>query len=93
MMRVENAETFALQALAWLASDEDLLGGFMGMTGLDHDQLRARAGDGEFLGAVLDYILSADTMVLDCAAALNCPPDQVVAARAALPGGAQVHWT
>jgi len=92
-MRPEQAETFALQALAWLASDDEMLGGFMGLSGLAPEELRSRAGDAEFLGAVLDYILSADAYVLALSDALNTKPDQVIAARIALPGGAQMHWT
>lgn len=92
-MTPEFAETFALQALAWLAADEDMLGGFLGMSGLAPDQLRSRAGEPEFLGAVLDYILSADDMVLALADAMGRRPEDVLAARLALPGGAEFHWT
>lgn len=92
-MTPDKAETFALNALAWLAADEELLGGFMGLTGLAFDDVRNRAGDAEFLGAVLDYILSDDSLVLALADAVQVAPEQVAAARISLPGGAQFHWT
>lgn len=92
-MNKEFSETLALQALAWVAADEDVLGGFLGQTGLDINDLRTRAAEPDFLGAVLDYILSADQMVLGLATALNIAPETVVSARAALPGGDSPHWT
>lgn len=89
----DTAETIALQALAWLAGQEDLLAVFMGATGADAQDLRAGTQDPAFQGAVLDFLLMDDDWVRafseDCALA----PERLAAARAELPGGAQVHWT
>lgn len=92
-MTPENAETIALNALGWIASDDDILGGFLANSGLGIDDIRSRAAEPEFLGAVLDYILSADEMVLAVAAQINIRPEAVLTARLTLPGGAQMHWT
>jgi len=89
----ESAETLALTALGWLAGNEDLLPVFMGASGLSEDDLRARAADPEFLGAVLDFLMMDDAWVMqfcDETATAYAAPGQ---ARAALPGGEQVHWT
>lgn len=87
------AETLALQALGWLASNEELLPVFMGSTGVSEADLRARASDPEFLGAVLDFLTMDDAWLLAFSEAAGVPPTDPVAARAALPGGNLPHWT
>ncbi len=93
MNRRENAETFALEVLAWVASQDDLLSVFLGSSGMSQSDLRDRAGDGEFLGAVLDFVLMDDAWVLGASEALGRAPEDLLKARATLPGGQQVHWT
>lgn len=92
-MRAERAETMAIEALGWLASQEELLPVFMGATGATLDDLRARAAEGEFLGSVLDFILMDDAWVVALCDAQGWDYPDLAAARAALPGGAQVNWT
>jgi hypothetical protein len=92
-MSPDQAETLALQALAHLAGDPDLLGAFLGATGADLAGLRAGARDPAFLGAVLDFLLQEDARVLAFAAAAGVPPTLPAQARAALPGGHAWHWT
>ncbi|MCM2560755.1 DUF3572 domain-containing protein [Lutimaribacter sp. EGI FJ00015] len=89
----EAAETLALSALGWLAATDDLLPVFMGASGLTEADLRGQAADPAFLGAVLDFLMMDDAWVIrfcdDTGTAYTAP----MQARAALPGGAQVHWT
>lgn len=92
-MQREAAETMALQALAWLAANEELLPAFMGASGLSPGDLQARAAEGEVLASVLDFLLMEDAWVLGFAAAAGARPEAVAAARRALPGGEAVHWT
>lgn len=92
-MSPDEAETTALRALAWLLANEDLLPVFLGATGAGPDDLRARAADPEFLGAVLDFLVMDDAWVIGFCTDAGLPFDRPVAARAALPGGAQTHWT
>ena len=47
----------------------------------------------EFLGSVLDFLAMDDAWVVQFCDAAGLPYDRVMLARAALPGGAQVHWT
>lgn len=89
----DAAQALALRALGYLAGEEGLLQGFLGQSGLDLATLRARAAEPELLGAVLDFILGDDSMVLALAAHLHCRPEEVLTARAALPGGDVPHWT
>ncbi|CAN0587784.1 unnamed protein product [Ectocarpus sp. 12 AP-2014] len=92
-MSQDHAETFALQALAWLAGNDDLLPVFLSSTGSDIDTLKTRAGDPEFLGSVLDFLMMDDAWVIAACDALSVPYETPQSARAALPGGQQVHWT
>lgn len=92
-MKREQSESIATQALIWLANDDELMGAFLGATGASPSDVRAQAQDPEFLGFVLDFLLGADEHVLAFAAAHDLPPETVVAARAALPGGQLPNWT
>ena len=92
-MNREAAEVLAINALGWLAGQEDLLGVFLGASGSSVDALREKATDPEFLGAVLDFICMDDAWVVAFCDTQDIPYDQPMRARAMLPGGEQVHWT
>ena len=89
----ENAEVIGLQALGWLASNEDLLPSFLGATGASEGDMREKVGDPLFLGAVLDFLMMDDAWVMQFCDSINMPYERIMQARAALPGGDQVHWT
>ncbi len=89
----DSAETLALQALGWLAADDDLLPTFLASTGASEDDLRARATDPLFLGAVLDFLMMDDAWVIAFCDTVTLPYDRIWSARCALPGGEQVNWT
>jgi hypothetical protein len=88
----EAAEALALHAIAVVVADEDLLNRFLAITGSGLDDLRARLGDPDFLGAVLDLVLEDDATVRKVAEAAGVAMEAVLAARAWLPG-AQTDWT
>ena len=92
-MGPEAAETLALEALAWLAGNDELWPVFLGATGAAASDLRDRAADPEFLGAVLDFLTMDDAWVMAFCTAAGRPFTAPLAARAALPGGALPHWT
>jgi hypothetical protein len=89
----DAAEAIALQCLAWLAGNEELLPVFLGATGAGVEDLRERAQDPDFLGSVLDFVLMDDAWVTAFCDHAGLAATTPGAARAALPGGAQVHWT
>jgi hypothetical protein len=92
-MSPEAAETLALEALAWLAGNDDLWPVFLGATGAAAGDLRDRAADPAFLAAVLDFLTMDDAWVIAFCDAAGRPYDAPLAARGALPGGALPHWT
>lgn len=89
----DAAETLALKALAWLVTNDDLLPVFLGATGASENDLRDRACDPEFLGSVLDFLMMDDAWIIAFCDANGVAYEHPMFARAALPGGAQVHWT
>ncbi len=92
-MNAEAAETLALEALGWLAAQDDLFPAFLGATGASVEDVRGAADDPAFLGGVLDFLLQDDAWISAFAAASGRPPTELVAARQMLPGGEAVHWT
>ena len=93
MSRQESAETVALQALAWLAGNDDLLPVFLGSTGASADDLVAGAARPDFLGSVLDFLLMDDAWIIAFCDAQGLAYHVPMQARAALPGGEMMHWT
>lgn len=93
MNRQEAAETLALQALTWLAGNDDLFPAFLGATGASAADIAADAGKPAFLGSVLDFVLTDDAWVTAFCDAQGLPYDAPMRARAALPGGEQINWT
>ena len=81
-----DGETIALQALAFLVEDDDRLSRFLGLTGMELTALRQVASDKMALGAVLDYVLGWEPLLLEFAAALELPPEAILRARHDLPG-------
>jgi hypothetical protein len=92
-MERDSAETVGLRALGWLAANEDLLPVFLGASGASLDDLRSGAGDAAFLGSVLDFLLMDDAWVMAFCDAAGLGYEAPMRARAALPGGGEVHWT
>jgi hypothetical protein len=93
MNQQEAAEVTALQALAWIVSQPEELGAFLGATGASATDLAQSARDPRFLAALIDHILETDARVLACAADLGLPPTALAEARRGLPGGQDPHWT
>jgi hypothetical protein len=89
----ESAELLAIEALSWLVTNDELLPIFLNSTGADASDLRARAQDPEFLGAVLDFLLMDDSWISAFCENNGYNTDFPLRARAALPGGAEANWT
>lgn len=92
-MTRSEAELLAARCLDWLAADHARIGAFLSASGLAPAELRAMARRPEFALAVIDFVMSDESLLLAACAALGIPPEGPARARAALPGGEQVHWT
>ncbi len=92
-MEQARAEQIGAQALAWLAGDPELLEIFLSSGGLGVGDLAEIASNPDFLAAVLDFLLLADSHVTGFCDAQGLAYDMPMRARQALPGGADVNWT
>ena len=81
-----DPHTLGLQALAWLASDEERLVRFLNLSGLTPRGLRATATQPESLGAVLDYLLAWEPLLMSFADELGVAPEVIAHTRQKLPG-------
>lgn len=90
-MDKEQAETIALQALSFLAKDEELLAQFLMSTGLTPQELKKRLREPDLLGGVLDAILANDSVLLEFCNATSLSPDTLIMARRVLPGGYRIE--
>lgn len=71
------AEQLAIQALTYLAGDEERLGRFLAVTGLGPDQIRAAAGESGFLAGVLDYLCHDETLLTGFASEAGIDPGDI----------------
>ncbi len=92
-MNREHAETIALSALGWLATNDELLPVFLGSTGAGVEDLRTRLDEPAFLRSILGFVTMNDDWVIAFCDAAGLAYDQPLRALHALPGGAPVEWT
>ena len=92
-LSADAAETTALQALAWLIGNEELLPVFLGATGASEADLRARAEDPAFLASVLEFLTMDDAWVMAFCDGHDLAYERPMMAQMTLAGTARTHWT
>ncbi|WP_299349961.1 DUF3572 domain-containing protein [uncultured Shimia sp.] len=92
-MNQEAAQVLALQALAWLVGNDDLVGVFLGTTGASADDLKAQAGDPSFQVSVLEFLTMDDAWVVAFCDEAGHAYETPLMARHVLAGEAGRHWT
>ena len=85
-MNQSAAETIALKGLAFLANAPDSLDRFLALSGTSGAELRAHAEDPEFLAALMDFVLSDESLLTAFCEAEALDARQVHSARRLLPG-------
>jgi len=86
-LQQEQAETIALQAIAFIGQEERALNGLLAQTGMGLDDLRENMQDPAFLGGILDFLLSDESALLAFCEAIEIAPEFLIRARRCLPGG------
>jgi len=76
----EAAEILAIQALAFIAEHPERLTGFLAITGLSIDTIRASAQQGDFLAGVLEHMLGDESLLIAFAASAKINPAEVARA-------------
>ncbi|USI71805.1 DUF3572 domain-containing protein [Sphingomonas morindae] len=79
-----DATVVALQALAWVLTEPSRADRLLALTGLDADDLRARATEPALLAAVLGFLAGHEPDLLACTEALSLPPEALIAAQSQL---------
>jgi len=87
----EEAETIAVKALGFVASDPELLPRFLAITGIEVQSIRKAAAEPGFLAGVLQFILAHEPTLLRFAEETGTPPAAVGKALRALPLGDDDH--
>ena len=79
-----DPQQIALRALVWTLAEPDRAQRLLDTTGLDPEDLRARAGEAAVLSAVLGFLENYEPDLLACADEIGETPQAIVSARAAL---------
>jgi len=87
----EGAEDLAIQALAFVAGDPELLPRFLAITGIEAHSIRTAAREPGFLAGVLQFILAHEPTLVRFAEETGMPPAAVGKALRALPLGNDDH--
>lgn len=82
----EDGSVIAMKLLGFMAADEDILGRFMGLSGLAPDDLRQGINDPAFQAGVLDFVLADESLLIVFAANAGIDPASIMQARAKMPG-------
>jgi len=77
----KSAEILGLQALGWLAGVPGALERLLGASGMDAAGLKSAAGEPHVLGAVLEFLLANEDLLLDFCSHQALKPAQIHAAR------------
>lgn len=83
----EAAEGLAVDALVFLAADEDRLDRFLALTGLAPGDLRALSTSPGFLAGVLDHLMSDERLLVAFAEEHRLDPTTIARAHVLLGGG------
>jgi hypothetical protein len=81
---LEQAQSIALTALAFLAEDAARLSRFLTLTGISPAELRAGADTPQTLAAVLEHVMGDESLLLVFSASKSVPAEAIEPARALL---------
>jgi hypothetical protein len=83
-LAAEVAEVLAVQALAFIAQDDERLGRFLALTGMGPAEIRTAARERHFLAGVLDYVTGDEELLVAFAGHAEVDPATIAIARRAL---------
>ena len=83
----ESAESLAIQALNFLATEPQRLSRFLALSGLAPELIRAAAADSGFLAGVLAHLGEDESLLVAFAAEAGVTPAEVDRARRTLADG------
>jgi hypothetical protein len=87
----KEAEQTAIAALAFVASDPELLPRFLALTGIEASAIRRAAAEPGFFAGVLDFVVAHEPTLVAFAEASGTKPEEIMLARRMLPAGDERH--
>ena len=75
-----SAEETAGAILGWLASEPDMLGRFLALSGVQPNQLRNAVNDPGFLSGMIDFLMQHEPTLMAFCEATTTKPEAVAAA-------------
>ncbi|HRE60762.1 MAG TPA: DUF3572 family protein [Micropepsaceae bacterium] len=84
----KSAEALAIEAIAFILADDDLIPRFLSATGVDPADLRERLGDSEVLAAAFNFLMSEEATARRFAEEHRLSPEQMQLVLARLTGEA-----
>ncbi len=81
-----EAENIAIRALSFLAGDEEKISRFMALTGMGPDDIAQNAGTSFFQAALLEHLMSDETLLLTFCGNENIDPELIAPAHHLLEG-------
>jgi hypothetical protein len=75
-----RAEETAGAILGWLASEPDMLGRFLALSGIQPQQLRSAVGDPQFLAGMIDFLMGHEPTLMAFCEATDTKPEDVASA-------------
>ena len=85
-LSAQDAEKIAIRALGFLASEPDHLARFMNLTGMEPDDIANNASSSHFQTALLDHLMSDETLLLTFCGNENIDPAMIAPAHHILSG-------
>jgi hypothetical protein len=85
----QEAQAIIIRAITYLATTPEELSLFLGYSGSTPEDLRGQLQTPAFQAGLLDFLLEHETILLNFAIAENLKPQEIIAARLALPGAEQ----
>ncbi|MEM9222475.1 MAG: DUF3572 domain-containing protein [Pseudomonadota bacterium] len=79
-----QADTIAIAALSYFATDPKTLARFFALTGLNAQTIRQAAATAGFTEGILDFVLADEELLRAVASAQEIPPEAIEAARRSL---------
>ncbi len=82
----DDAETMAFQAIGFLADEPNRIGRFLSLTGMEPETMLTAAETAPVQVAVLDHLLSDESLLMVFSGHAGINPEAVAVARALLDG-------
>lgn len=89
----QDAESIAIDGLAFIAGNDELLPRFLGLTGIPADQIREAAREKGFLAGVLQFLLAHEPSLLSFCEHSGHAPESVSNAADSLAGDDSRIWS